>query len=150
MKLFYENPIFWNSEIESDNLTVWNSEIISFDFTEKSLQFIEKYKRIRPSFKTRAMQTWLIPRRRDCFSKKWKFKLLPGTQLLLCSLLRTFLSCISRKFPKYYTILSPTGILKFVVRAQNTPRDMMVRKLMSYVSLQRGNNFISKNLMEEL
>ena len=29
--------IFWNSEIESDNLTVWNSEIITFDFTEKSL-----------------------------------------------------------------------------------------------------------------
>ena len=37
MKLFHKNPIFWNSEIESDNLTVWNSEIISFDFTEKSL-----------------------------------------------------------------------------------------------------------------
>ena len=36
-KLFHENPIFWNSEIESDNFTVWNSEIISFDFTEKSL-----------------------------------------------------------------------------------------------------------------
>ena len=36
-QLFHENPIFWNSEIESDNLTVWNSEIISFDFTEKSL-----------------------------------------------------------------------------------------------------------------
>ena len=35
MKLFHENPIFWNSEIESDNFTVWNSEIISFDFTEK-------------------------------------------------------------------------------------------------------------------
>ena len=45
MKLFHENPIFWNSEIESDNFTVWNSEIISFDFTEKSLYFIEKYKR---------------------------------------------------------------------------------------------------------
>ena len=28
MKLFHENPIFWNSEIESDNFTVWNSEII--------------------------------------------------------------------------------------------------------------------------
>ena len=37
MKLFYENLIFWNSEIESDNFTVWNSEIISFDFTEKSV-----------------------------------------------------------------------------------------------------------------
>ena len=37
MKLFQENPIVWNSEIESDNFTVWNSEIISFDFTEKSL-----------------------------------------------------------------------------------------------------------------
>ena len=37
MKLFYENPIFWNSEIESDNFIVWNSEINSFDFTEKSL-----------------------------------------------------------------------------------------------------------------
>ena len=37
MKLFHENPIFWNSEIESDNFTVWNSEIVSFDFTEKSL-----------------------------------------------------------------------------------------------------------------
>ena len=36
-KLFHENPVFWNSEIESDYLTVWNSEIISFDFTEKSL-----------------------------------------------------------------------------------------------------------------
>ena len=23
MKLFHENPIFWNSEIESDNFTVW-------------------------------------------------------------------------------------------------------------------------------
>ena len=45
MKLFHENPNFWNSEIESDNFTVWNSEIISFDFTEKSLLFIEKYKR---------------------------------------------------------------------------------------------------------
>ena len=37
MKLFHENLIFWNSEIENDNFTVWNSEIISFDFTEKSL-----------------------------------------------------------------------------------------------------------------
>ena len=37
MKLFHENPIFRNSEIENDNFTVWNSEIISFDFTEKSL-----------------------------------------------------------------------------------------------------------------
>ena len=37
MKLFYENLIFWNSEIESDNFTVWNSEIICFDFTEKFL-----------------------------------------------------------------------------------------------------------------
>ena len=33
----YENQIFWNSEIKSDNFTVWNSGIISFDFTEKSL-----------------------------------------------------------------------------------------------------------------
>ena len=45
MKLFHENSIFWNIEIESDNFTVWNSEIIRFDFTEKSLLFIEKYKR---------------------------------------------------------------------------------------------------------
>ena len=37
MKLFYENPIFWNSEIESDDFTVSNREIISLDFTEKSL-----------------------------------------------------------------------------------------------------------------
>ena len=37
MKLFHENPIFSNSEIESDKFTVWNIEIISFDFTEKSL-----------------------------------------------------------------------------------------------------------------
>ena len=36
-------PIFWNSEIESDNFTVGNSEIIGFDYTKKSLQFIEKY-----------------------------------------------------------------------------------------------------------
>ena len=36
MKLFHENPIVWNSEIESGNFTVSNSEIISFDFTEKS------------------------------------------------------------------------------------------------------------------
>ena len=37
MKLFQKNPIFRNSEIESDHFTVLNSEIISFDFTEKSL-----------------------------------------------------------------------------------------------------------------
>ena len=37
MKLFPENPVFRNNEIEIDNFTVWNSEIIIFDFTEKSL-----------------------------------------------------------------------------------------------------------------
>ena len=44
-KTMSRNPYFLNSEIESDNLTVWNSEIISFDFIEKSLYVIEKYKR---------------------------------------------------------------------------------------------------------
>ena len=41
MRLLHEIAIFQNSEILSDNFTVWNSKIISFDFTEKSLQFIE-------------------------------------------------------------------------------------------------------------
>ena len=49
---------FWNNEIERDNITVWNSEIISFNFTEKSLWFIEKYRRKHDYFLLRGNNTF--------------------------------------------------------------------------------------------
>ena len=37
MKIFHENPIFWNSEIESGNFTVWNSERLSVSNSPRNL-----------------------------------------------------------------------------------------------------------------
>ena len=48
MKLFHKNPIFWNSEFESDSFTVWNSEIISFE-TVKSKVIISLFETVRLS-----------------------------------------------------------------------------------------------------
>ena len=59
MKLFHENPIFWNSEIESDNFTVWNSEIVSFDFTEKSHNSLKSIKENSVFYIVEKYPKWL-------------------------------------------------------------------------------------------
>ena len=46
MRLFHENPIFSNSEIESDNFTVWNSEIIIFNLPRNLYNSLKSIKEI--------------------------------------------------------------------------------------------------------